>query len=144
MQREDWVLVPEPWQWGRVLWILEPDAWYSIGLFWEAATGDFSNYYVNFQLPFVRSHAGFDTLDLDLDIVVSPSFQWEWKDVDEWEAAKESGALSAHAIEGVEDAKAEALGRIADDLAHLRPWLGWEPPPDWQPASLPEGWDSVE
>ena len=82
-------------------------------------------------------------LDLDLDIVVSPDFEWQWKDVEDWQEAKASGALSAEIIESVERARTEALDRIANRLDDLAQWRNWAPDPSWPPARLPNGWDSV-
>ena len=138
-----WDLVSRPWERTRVLWFLEPERYYSLSMFWDAATGEFINYYVNFQAPFTRSHAGFDTLDLDLDIIVPPTFDWQWKDEDDWEDALASGVFTEAHIKGVENAKAEAVERIERDrLAHLDRWLDWQHPADWVPARLPANWQA--
>jgi hypothetical protein len=39
---------------------------------WEGAARAFGAWYVNLQEPFRRSRLGFDTQDLELDVVVSP------------------------------------------------------------------------
>ena len=144
MKSGEWDLVPNPWSRTRVLWFLEPGLYYSLAMFWDAASGDFISYYVNFQAPFTRSHAGFDTLDLDLDMVVSPKLEWHWKDEDDWEDALASGALEDHHIDGVTRAKPEAVGRVERDrLAHLRPWLEWQPLNGWPPARLPANWQTA-
>jgi hypothetical protein len=136
-----WDLVSKPWERTRVLWFLEPRRYYSFSMFWNAATGELINYYVNFQVPFTRSHAGFDTLDLDLDIIVPPTFDWHWKDEDDWEDALASGVFTDTHIEGVERAKTEAVKRIERDrLAHLDRWLDWDYPADWTAARLPVSW----
>ncbi len=136
-----WDLVSRPWGRTRVLWFLEPERYYALAMFWSTATGEFISYYVNFQVPFTRSHAGFDTLDLDLDIIVPPTFDWHWKDEDDWEDALASGVFTDAYIEGVENAKAEAVARIERDrLAHLGRWLDWQYPREWVPARFPENW----
>ena len=144
MKGGEWVLVPNPWSRTRVLWFLEPGLFYSLAMFWDAATGDFSSYYVNFQAPYKRSPTGFDSLDLDLDIVASPDLEWHWKDEDDWADALASGALSDYHVDGVEKAKSEAVRRLERDrLAHLRRWLDWQPPAAWAPARLPAGWQTA-
>jgi len=141
MKGGDWEMVSRPWSRTRVLWFVEPELYYSLAMFWDAATDEFSSYYVNFQVPCARSHVGFDTLDLDLDISVSPAFEWHWKDEEDWQDALASGALSATHIRGVEAAKAGAVRRIEQDrLAHLDRWLDWRPPVSWAPARLPTDW----
>jgi hypothetical protein len=47
---------------------------------WHQATDRFQGYYFDFQLPFTRTSIGFDTFDLELDIVIDPQFNWVWKD----------------------------------------------------------------
>lgn len=136
-----WDMISNPWQRTRVLWLLEPGRYYTFAMFWDADTGDFNNYYVNFQVPFARSAAGFDTLDLDIDIVVSPTFDWHWKDEDDWEDALACGVFSDADIEGVENAKSEAVERIESGrLVDLERWLEWHPPAEWAPARLPANW----
>ena len=139
----EWSMLRTPWTKCRVLHFLEPDQFYSISMFWDAQSGRLRDYYLNFQMPVERSAVGFDTLDLDLDIVVRPDFSWSWKDVDDWERAIDSGALSDFQIQGVETVKAEAVDRIERDrLSHLDEWLTWTPPDNWPPAELPDGWAS--
>ena len=113
-------------------------------LFWDAVSGEFECYYVNFQRPFHRTRAGYDALDLDLDIIVEPDLQWRWKDEDDWAAATISGVLSEQDIHGVELAKSEILHRIDEDrLQGFSRWVDWEPASDWPTAQLPEGWESA-
>ena len=142
-RRGDWELVEKPWSWSRVLFALEPGKYYGISLFWDVDTGKFRNFYVNFQLPFQRSHAGFDSLDLDLDIIVADDFSWQWKDEDDWAEARASGMLSADVIEGVERARSEVVSRIEEGLGDLPAWADWEPDPSWGEPCMPENWDSI-
>lgn len=73
---QDWALKEFAWHTNRVLMITEPEKYYSILLFWNHVRNEFLGYYVNFQLPFKRSHCGIDSLDLDLDIDVEPDPGW--------------------------------------------------------------------
>ena len=141
--RGDWQLVQKPWSGSRVLFVLEPSKYYGIALFWDAGTGLFRNFYVNFQLPFRRSCAGFDSLDLDLDIVVSRDLSWRWKDEEEWMEARASGILATDVIEEVEKAKVEVISRIEAGLDDLPTWIDWEPDPSWEAPRMPENWDSI-
>jgi protein associated with RNAse G/E len=81
---QDWILKEFSWQTNRVLTITESEKFYSIMLFWNHASNEFLGYYVNFQLPFQRSHCGIDSLDLDLDIDVEPDLRFSWKDEDDY------------------------------------------------------------
>ena len=121
--------------------MLEPGRYYGISLFWESDTGEFRNFYINFQLPFRRSHAGFDSLDLNLDLVVQPDLSWRWKDEDNWTAAMASGALDEVTIGGVEAGREEALKRVQAGLGDLTDWVDWMPDPGWAPPRMPADWD---
>lgn len=62
----DWHLTKYTWRTNRLLLLLEPQKYYSTILFWDHQSNEFLCYYINFQLPFLRSQYGVDTLDLDL------------------------------------------------------------------------------
>lgn len=142
-QRGTWDLVERPWTGSRVLFVLEPGKYYGIGLFWEVDNGEFRSFYVNFQLPFRRSYVGFDSLDLDLDLVVRRDLSWSWKDEADWAVAKASGALDEATIAGVEAGMKEALKRVEAGLGDLPGWVEWVPDPNWAPARMPLYWDRV-
>ena len=68
--------------WQRdVLILMPPQARCSVWWFFEANT--FAGWYVNLEEPFVRRPDGVLTVDLVLDIVVTPRRRWRWKDSDE-------------------------------------------------------------
>ena len=67
------------WHTNRLLLLMKPDEYYASIYFWNHASEEFLCYYVNFQLPFIRSTNGFDTLDLELDIVIEPTYEWHGK-----------------------------------------------------------------
>ncbi|MEO8354889.1 MAG: DUF402 domain-containing protein [Chloroflexota bacterium] len=67
--------------------LFEPQKYYSMILFWAHQSNEFLCHYINFQLPFRRSHYGVDTLDLDLDLIINPDFSHEWKDVEDYQKA---------------------------------------------------------
>jgi len=52
------------WKTNRVLMFLEPEQYFSCWMYWDHATDAFNCYYINFELPYRRSHIGFDTLGL--------------------------------------------------------------------------------
>jgi len=132
------------WERNRVLIFLEPEKFYSCYLFWDHASGQFNCYYINFQLPFHRSHCGFDTLDLDLDIVIDPQFRWEWKDEDEYQAGIRDGGIQDEWVKGIEKSQQEVFDRIARRSYPLDgSWLQWRPLPTWLPPQLLARWQVV-
>jgi hypothetical protein len=143
-RRPDRLMREVAWETHRVLIFLEPEKYYSCFLFWEHVTGRFDSYYINFQLPFARSPCGFDTLDLDLDIVIDPDYHWYWKDVDEYQAGVEAGGIRSEWVQGIQQSQAEVFKRINQRKYPLDgSWLDWLPDPDWVAPRLPEDWRAV-
>lgn len=132
------------WQTNRILMFLEPEKYYSWWLFWNHAADRFSCYYLNFQLPYRRSHCGFDTFDLELDLVISPQFDWHWKDEADYQEGIREGGIRPEWVKQIEQAQPEVFERLQ---ARRRPldgsWLPWRPDPTWSPPSLPERWDEA-
>jgi protein associated with RNAse G/E len=132
------------WHTNRFLILLEPQRYFATFYIWEQASGEFQYYYINFQLPFVRSTFGFDTLDLDLDILVDLENKWEWKDVDDYQHGIRSGGITAEWVDGIEKAKDEVFARIEKSMYPLdRSWLEWRPDASWPKTRLPANWDVV-
>ena len=87
---------------------------------------------MNLQEPFRRTPAGYDTQDLELDIVVALDGSWEWKDADALPERIREGRYTA---EQVEATWAEGH-RVAAELEAGRrwwdpSWAQWEPDPAW-------------
>lgn len=132
------------WQTNRLLIFLEPEKYYSCFLFWDHQTGRFGCYYINFQLPYRRSQCGFDTLDLDLDIVIDPQYHWKWKDVDEYQAGIREGGIQDEWVQGIQRSQAEVFDRIDQRRYPMDgSWLDWQPDPAWAPPRLPDVWRVV-
>src|SRR5262245_11479567 len=107
----DWTLQDATWHSTNLLVLSPANSWYALCLFFEAGSGEFLHYYVNFQLPRRRTSIGFDTFDLCLDIVVEAGGSWRWKDEDEFARAVELGLLSTDVERRVRAAGAEEIGR---------------------------------
>jgi protein associated with RNAse G/E len=141
---KDWLREEFSWHTNRLLTITESEKYYSIMLFWNHAHNKFLGYYVNFQLPFQRSHCGIDSLDLDLDIVIEPDLSFKWKDEDDYRNAIEQGIIIPEWVEGIENAKPEILERLEErQYPFDGSWLNWIPDPNWSPPKLPEDWDKI-
>jgi len=109
----------------------------------DAATGDLSCWYVNFERPAKRHDDGraYDTLDLMLDLVVLADRSTLWKDEDHWAWARASGVFEPADVATVESVRAEVeadaragRGAFTDD------WLDWRPDGVAAP-DLPADWD---
>ncbi len=106
--------------------------------FQDAATGEPLRWYVNFEKPFLRRPGvGIDTLDLCLDLVVSPDLSgYHWKDEAEYAHMRRLGVIDDHLHHQVEQARGRAISMLDDRRG---PFLGGQP--TWTPDSawpLPE------
>jgi protein associated with RNAse G/E len=107
-------------------------------------SNSFGCYYINFQLPFRRSHCGFDTLDLELDMVIDQTGAWRWKDMDDYEEAIQEGGMLPEWRQGIEKDKAEVFERLHQRRYPLDgAWLRWQPDPGWTAPALPAGWEET-
>ena len=109
---KDWKLENYAWRTNRLLLLLEPNTYYSTMFFWRADSNDFLLYYINFQLPFQRSHCGIDTLDLDLDLIINPDFSFRWKDEDDYQKAIDHEVIMPEWTQAIEIAKNEIFNKL--------------------------------
>jgi hypothetical protein len=143
-KHDDWRLEHFSWHTNRLLFLLEPEKFYSSIFFWDHETNEFLCYYINFQLPFLRGHDAIDTLDLELDIIINPDFSYEWKDMDDYQQAIAHGVILPEWIEGIEDAKLEIFDKLnRRQYPFDNSWLNWLPDPSWSAPSLPRNWNKI-
>lgn len=143
-KEKNWQLEAYSWRTNRLLLLLEPEKYYSTIYFWNHESNEFLCYYINFQLPFQRSHYGIDTLDLDLDLIIHPDFSYEWKDVDDYQKAIEYEIILPGWVQGIEEAKSDIFNTLEKrQYPFDGSWLNWMPDPNWVPPQLPENWDKI-
>jgi hypothetical protein len=143
-KNNNWNMQKFIWHTNCLLGLLVPGKYYATIYFWHGETNQFLCYYVNFQLPFWRSECGFDTLDLELDIVMEPGGAWRWKDEDDYRKGIESGVILPEWVNGIELAKIDVLGKM--ERKHYPfdgKWLDWKPDANWATPKLPANWDKV-
>jgi hypothetical protein len=124
--------VRERWEGHGVLMLQRPGEAHAIWVFWDGPERTFGGWYVNLQEPFRRTPAGYDTQDLELDIVVALDGSWEWKDANALDQRIHEGRYTA---EQVEATWVEGR-RVAAELSAGRhwwdpSWAQWEPDPAW-------------
>jgi protein associated with RNAse G/E len=143
-KHEDWTLQTFIWHTNRLLFLLEPQKYYATIFFWNNESNNFLCYYINFQLPFERRDCGIDTLDLDLDLIINPDLSHEWKDLDDYQKAIDSGIMFSEWIEEIENSKQEILQQLEKRQYPFNgAWLDWVPDSTWSPPTLPENWDKI-
>jgi hypothetical protein len=143
-RRDNWQMQEYNWRTNRLLVLLQPRKYYSTIYFWQDDTDKFLCYYVNFQLPFQRSQMGFDTLDLELDIIVNPDLSFEWKDLHEYQKGIEGGILLKAWTDKIEEGKKEVFEKRDKRCYPFDgKWLDWRPASNWSPSKLPADWDKI-
>ncbi|MEV8398427.1 DUF402 domain-containing protein [Streptomyces niveus] len=145
-----WELTGAVWQETDLLLWKPPTAWFSVNAFFvpDADGRRLRNWYVNFEHPTRRTEAGFDTLDLTVDLVVTPDLtRWEWKDEDEYAHVRRLGIVSDTEHRAVEAARGEVLAMLAElsgVFAQAQRWSSWRWEPAWPTPCLPQGPTTAE
>lgn len=147
---KDFFGAPHPWSWRDrwlghgIVQLHRPGEMHSVWVFWKGPTRELSAWYVNLEEPWRRSPLGFDTQDLELDIVIERGGSWSFKDdelLDQW---RERGRWTR---EEVAEIRAEGARLGAELDAGRRwwreDWASWEPDPGWTVPVLPEDWDTL-
>jgi hypothetical protein len=136
--RHPWFQKPT-WHGHGVLMLQRPSDAYAVWVFWAGERRDFDCWYVNMQEPFRRTPIGYDTQDLELDIVVSYDGSWSLKDDDVLEERVREGRLTSDQIAATRsDAR-----RITDALDRGMKWWSdawstWSPDRRWRTPSFPD------
>jgi hypothetical protein len=113
--------------------------------YWLGDDREFACWYLNIQEPLRPTPIGFDSQDLELDIVVAPDGSWTIKDDDVLDQRVDEGRWTAD-----EAGEIRAIGaRIVRDVLEPgawwwdKKWASWEPDPSWPVPTLPDGWLEV-
>lgn len=133
------------WEGHGVLQLQRPGEMHAVWVFWHGPERAFRGWYVNLQEPFRRARLGFDTQDLELDIVVGLDGSWRYKDDEKLESWIDRGRWTA----GEVDAIRKEGARLAVELDSGRrwwtdEWAGWTPDPRWRTPALPTDWDTSD
>lgn len=112
--------------------------------FWKGPDRRFDCWYINLQTAFVRTAVGYDTQDLELDLVVPADGPWVMKDRELLDQRVDEGRFSP----ALRDWVVELGDRLAIELDAGRRWwddrwAAWEPPAEWVAPTLPAGWADV-
>ena len=121
----------------RSLLLLPPGAPHSVSWSW-LADGTFAGWYANLETPARRWAGGVDSHDQTLDVLVSADHSWFFKDEEDLSSLDPAEAAAVRA-------EGERLGKLAETATFPfdGTWLGFTPPPEWKPATLPPWWDAV-
>ena len=131
----------ERWEGHGVLQLQRPGEMHAVWVFWAGAARELGAWYVNLQEPYRRSRLGFDTQDLELDIVITTDGAWRFKDDEKLERWIERGRWTPDEVTAI---RAEGK-RVARDLELGRRWWSdewatWQPDPEWPEPTIPATW----
>jgi Protein of unknown function (DUF402) len=139
--RKPRVPVRTTWFGTGVLKLARPGDPYSVWVFWDRGWR-LRNWYVNLEEPRLRWAGGVDSEDHVLDVAVYPDRTWEWKDEDEFAAAREAGLISDGKASAIRSAGLRAVREIeAWGWPFSHGWEDWRPNPMWGTPVLPDDWD---
>ena len=132
------------WRGHGTLMVQEPGTDYAVWHFWTGEDRTFACWYLNLQTAFVRTALGYDTQDLELDVIVFPDRTWALKDRDVLDVRLEEGRFSRELHMKILQIGDELTTRLdADGPWWDLSWAEWEPDASWHDPKLPPGWDSL-
>ena len=134
----------EAWSGHGCLMIQHPEEHHAVWHFWRGPEREFLCWYVNLQTSFVRTPAGYDTQDLELDIVVSADGTYVVKDDELLDDRVAEGRYSAELVRWVRAYGAALTDRLdAEGPWWDLSWSEWAPDERWVGTRLPDGWESI-
>jgi hypothetical protein len=137
---------------GRTGWVGEgplglhrPGDPYAVWAYWGGADRRFMGWYVNIQVPFRRTPIGIDSLDLELDLLVTPQLEVVVKDEEQVDQSAALGRFSIDDAAAIHAAGVEVKRRIEEQGAWWdESWSEWSPSSELlEVPPLRDGWASV-
>jgi len=118
---------------------------FAVWAYWQGPDRRFLGWYVNIQAPYRRTTIGIDSLDLELDLLVSPAYDVVVKDEEHVEASAALGRFSSETAVAIHALGADLRARIeAGDRWWDESWAAWAPGATHLGAPpLPPGWADV-
>jgi hypothetical protein len=131
------------WEETDVLMIAAPGEAHAVWIMWERGHTKLRFWYINLETPLLRTPIGFDTMDHELDIVISPDLsKWHWKDEEAFIELEEAGIFSVEEGRTIRAEGERVLQRMqAGKSPFCYGWENWRPPPEWEIPILPPNWD---
>jgi hypothetical protein len=123
------------WEGHGVLMLQRPGDAYAVWVFWAGEERELACWYVNLQEPFRRTAHGYDTQDLELDLVLWPDGRVEVKDEELLEQRIREGRFTQDQGRAIRAQGARLERDLREGLRWWDPWWAlWEPDPAWDAA----------
>jgi hypothetical protein len=125
------------WEGHGALMLQRPGDMYAVWVLWQGPDRRFDCWYLNIQEPFRRTDHGYDTQDLELDIIVNADGSWTLKDEDVLEQRIAEGRYTRDQMDEVR----KEAARLTSELEAGRRWWSddwsrWSPDPTWGTPSF--------
>jgi hypothetical protein len=133
-----WRLVPFAAEWDA-LRLSHPGARRVHVALWR--DGAFDGWKIDIVRPLRPFAAGFEYLDLELDVRVPPDGDASIVDEDEFAESQRRGVIDELEAPAVRREAEAALDSVRLGSALVGAWDGWSPP-EGCPPGLPDGWDA--
>jgi hypothetical protein len=130
---------PRSWAGTGALHVLRPEEPFQVLLFWDEQQR-FSHWYVNLERPAARTGDRFDSVDRQLDLVISAAGEARWKDLDEAAFAVGTPYLPLDDLVAARQDGAAILADLPGFLDRYREWTEFRPDPSWVAPILPDDW----
>ncbi len=145
MAAKSWEMVSRQWHTAGTLRLKTPNSMWSLWVFWDEGNTELRGWYINIDAPYTRTHRGFDTWDMFLDIVVAPDRKsWRYKDEDEFADAISAGLFTHDEAADVRATAGQALAIIKAGRSPFGDiWAKWRPDVLWEIPGLPDDWEEV-
>ncbi len=131
----------ESWQGHGCLMVQRPQDHFAVWHLWDGPDRDFVCWYLNLQTAFLRTSLGYDTQDLELDIVVFPDGSHVVKDAEVLDDRVAEGRFSSELVDWIRDYGSELVSRLESEGPWWdRTWVDWVPPVEWVNPRLPSSW----
>jgi len=133
-----WALDRWVWRDTTVLARYEPGQHFSVSRFFDRQ-GHHRAWYIDFIRPCQRTSDGFDTLDLLVDLVVTPDLSaCRWKDEDEYAQGRRLGLIDDTLHRRVETARQHVISLVESRQGPFaEDWSSWRRDPSWPLPTLP-------
>jgi hypothetical protein len=127
------------WQGNGCLMVQRPGEHYAVWHFWDGPDREFVCWYLNLQTAFVRTADGYETQDLELDLVVFADGAHIVKDEEVLDDRVSEGRYTPELVTWIRQYGRRLIQRLeAGGPWWDRSWAEWEPDPAWRDPAFPD------